>query len=198
MEEIERQNVTDKLLKLSNALLQTAQWTPKHAKQFNQLDLDFTTLLLTSEKILTRKKQFSWSPTLHDSYLIYTYWRKVNSALANCYAIQHDIQDIYSKLQDKLFFGNPLRHYQQQLRKAITNYIHCINTADALRDHHLTLQQELMIKQGKTTEAKAIRSIKNVERTKRMYKTLRILNKPELMNGGLSYIIDIDADGNEY
>lgn len=30
-----------------------------------------------------------------------------------------------------------------------------------------------------------------------MYKTIRRLNHPELMNGGLSYVIDVDSNGNE-
>lgn len=197
LEAIQKTNSTDKLLQLSQQLLKLPTWTNTNCDQLNKLDVDFTALLLDAEQVLKKKRQSSWSPDLHNAFLIHTYWRKHNSCLINGYDLPESLLTLQRQLQPKVFFGSIRRHPQQQLRYAANYYRQCLIDADNLRDHHLTLRQELMIEAGSMEKANAIRSIRNIERKLRMYKTIRRLNHPESMNGGLSYVIDIDSNGNE-
>lgn len=71
---LEKTNITESLLLLSNNLLtSTVEWNTESSKIFEQLDTDFTNLLLDAEKTLPLSRNQPWSPELHEAFQIYTY-----------------------------------------------------------------------------------------------------------------------------
>lgn len=184
-------NSLEKLLPIDDLLIQcqelisTTEWTSTQTILFEAIDTQLTTAMLKAEQVLKSNNNLPWSPELHQAYLIYTYWRKYMSGKRNRINIDAQLLDLSTKLGDEIYFGVRFRHPCQQLRKALRAYQKCQVQATSLRETHLQLRQEILSESKQFDRAKAVLQLKNKERTNRMFKKLKKLNKPDLGNGGL-------------
>lgn len=165
---IENTNKADQLLQELQQLLKQDTWSPEFSKQFENLDELYTKLLLDAEQSLVIHRDHPWSPALHRSYLLYTYWRKYNSAKDTNTKIQEQLQDLHLQLQDDIYFKNKYRHPRRQLDLARKQWQQCKIDAQILRDDHLTTRQEISVLAGNTSKTKAIKTLKRNERKNRM------------------------------
>lgn len=171
------------------------EWSKESATKFETIDTQYTTLLINAEAALETHQDHPWSPILHRAYLLYSFWRKYNSARATNIKIQQHLHDIHLQLQDDIYMGNKYRHPRRQLNLALKQWRQCKLDSQALRDDHLTTRQELSVLAGNTEKTKAIKTLKRNERKNRMYRIMKSLNKPHQSNGGLSHVLTQDEDG---
>jgi hypothetical protein len=186
---INEQHTIDEILHQLQQIQTSITWGETERSHFNRLDAIFTSTLVTAEAQLKPQKPTPWSPTLHTAHLIYTYWRKHNSAKVNNINITHQLQDIYDKVGDLVYFNNKHRHHRMQLRKATANYWSCQRNAQANRDIHLATSLQKYDAPHQRQQRQIIKNIIKAEQKRAMYQQIRALNKPSLTTGGLSHIL---------
>lgn len=196
LDSIEQTNTIPNLLKECMDLESIEFWNNDYAQQLEQIDKALTGLLLQSEMELSNTSAIPWSPTMHSSYLIYTYWRKYNSSKQNRIKLDEQLQDIKNQLGPKVYMNqNESKHSLQMLRLATKQWKQIKQDAYQLRQEHLYNRQELAIRSKNPNVAKIIANLRKSERIKRAYYHIRAINKPSTSNGGLSYILTKDKDG---
>lgn len=196
IEHLDKHLQIDSLLQQCQELYKTTAWTEERASEFETIDVKLTTAMLAAEKSIKKQNNLPWSPELDEAYAIYTYWRKKISANRNQMKVQDQLQDIIQKYGEKIYQGYKRRHPYQQLRRATRKYHKCQSKSAELRETHLQLLYEILVDSKNFDRAKAVKSMRNNERTSRMYKTVQKLNHPHLSNGGLSHVLTQDTNGN--
>lgn len=186
---LEHELPVDKIIAQCKILFDTNDWNASKANELEAIDKQLTAALLKAEHSLKKTNNFPWSPDLHQAYLIYTYWRKFVSAKTNRIQIETQLEDLTSQLGNAIYIGYRYSHPCQQLRKATKAYHKCQTNSIALRKVHLQLRHEVLSDAKQFDRAKAIQQMRTNERKLRMYMTIKKINKPNLSNGGLSFII---------
>ena len=153
-------------------------------------------MLLDAESKIPGNSSTPWSPKMHSSFLIYTYWRKYNSSKQNRTKLTEELLDIKRQLGNKVYMNqHEKRNSMQLLRLATKQWTQTKQDAYHLRQQHLYERQELAITSGNQAAAKMIANLRKCERMKRAYHQIRNINKPSTSNGGLGHILLKDADG---
>lgn len=196
LDDLETNNDIQQMLDECDALNTISKWQPEHTAQLEGIDKNLTSMLLASEQKIITNSLLPWSPAMHTSFLIYTYWRKYNSSKKNRINIDKALKDIKHKLGDKVYMQqNCNKHPLQLLRLATKQWTQSKKDAYQLRQEHLYDRQELAIKNKNPEIAKIIANLRKRERINRAYHHIRTINKPNTSNGGLSYILIQDSNG---
>jgi hypothetical protein len=138
------------LLQKLNELDSNQNWTDNEHKLLENIDVKFTTILLEAEAAIAIPVQYPWSPELHQSSLIYTYWiihLKENKTKLD---VTKQLNDIQKQLTTHdVYQNNILRRPLMQLRTARKNLINCRLEAHQHRDNYLRIQHETLVESGK-------------------------------------------------
>jgi hypothetical protein len=140
------------LLKELDQLMKIDDWNATHHLRFEQIDCRFTNELLSAENKCKHPHHDEWHPTLHHSYLIYTYWKSHVSSTLTRNIAHRTLDRIRAQLQIQtidVFQNNPNRPAFYQLKVAKSNLRDQRQLACQQRDQHLTFRQEVLVLEGK-------------------------------------------------
>jgi hypothetical protein len=155
-----------------------------------QLDYKFTSILLQAESECAIPTQYPWSPELHQKSLIYTYWIIHLKGINNNINVTTQLNIIKDKLTDlDVYQENPQRQSLAQLRLARKNLINFQLGAHHNRDKFLNIQHQIMVDEGKMTQAKAIQHKMYREQQRRCWTLLRSIIHGSKTSGGISHVL---------
>jgi hypothetical protein len=196
LDHIEQTDDIEYIILECQELTYISEWDNNHTIKLNEIDKQITKLLLESESTLSVNSSIPWSPKMHESFLTYTYWRKYNSSKKNRTKLDLEMADIKRQIGNKVYMNQHInRNSMQLLRIATKLWQECKQEAYEMRQQHLYERQELAIRSNNPDVAKIISNLRKSERIKRAYQHIKILNKPNTSNGGLSYILTKNDDG---
>jgi hypothetical protein len=194
---IHKTNVVDTLLTNLTNLQECATWTQLQHQQLEDIDVEFTKLLLDAESKCAIPTDFPWSPTLHQAFVIYQFWTTTYHGIRNNIDTSEQVSALQSQLPpDTVFQNNKSRSTIKQLRHARKTLINCRLRAQELREDYLELLQEIAIEQGNLSKSEAIRQLANRERQARCWRTFKMLRQGSSIQGGLSHILIPNTQNN--
>jgi hypothetical protein len=132
-------------------------WTQQEHNILENIDTEFTNILTTAENECAITTQYPWSPELHQKSMIYTYWLIYLKGNSNNINVITQLNIISKKITDyDIYQNNRQRQSLAQLRLARKNLINCQLESHQKRDQFLNIQHQLMVEEGRMTQAKAI------------------------------------------
>jgi hypothetical protein len=172
--------------------------TNQNTIEFEQLDTIFTATLLQAEQACALPNHAAWNPPLHESFLIYRYWRIRKSSRSNKTKVTDQLDTITRQVHTNggdIHQGNQNRPITYQLKLAIKNLRQQRLAAAESRKKHLTFRQETMVLEGKKERAAAIITIQKTERRQQCFRKFHLFTKPPRSTGGIAYTIKQNQDG---
>jgi hypothetical protein len=171
---LEQTNRLPALLEELYTINRIQTWTEHEHNTLEAIDIEFTNILLTAEKDCAIISQYPWSPELHQKSLIYTYWLIHLKGNNNNINVLTQLNTISEKITDyDLYQNNRQRQSLAQLRLARKNLINCQLESHQKRDQFLNIQHQLMVEEGRMTQAKAIQQKIYREQQRRCWALLR-------------------------
>jgi hypothetical protein len=99
-------------------------WNTSHHKLFDQIDIEFTKILLLSEHKCAVPINHPWNTELHQKYLIYTYWKVYLSGKKNRKNVSKQLDTIQKDILPNTIYQSDLqRPPTKQLLHARKNLI---------------------------------------------------------------------------
>jgi hypothetical protein len=175
-----------------------APWTSTQHHQFEYLDELFTSVLLKAEKKCKSPHHADWHPTLHHSYLVYIYWKiQVSSTKTRKSAHRKldKLQAILTSHNIDIFQNNPSRPAIYQLGHAKAHLRTQRQQAIQQRQQHLTFRQEVLVLEGKKTQAAAVATIQRVERRARCFRKFHLYTRNNRSSGCLAFVLQPNHGG---
>lgn len=100
LKHLKKQNQLQTLLQDLKDLDDTANWTASHAQSLETIDEQFTATLLQAEQKCGRQHTAPWSPTLHEAFLLYTYWKMEISGIRTRKSVRKQQSEVLAQLKD--------------------------------------------------------------------------------------------------
>jgi hypothetical protein len=170
---LEKTNRLPQILDNLNNLKQIQRWTINEHNIIENIDIEFTNILLSAEQECSIPTQYPWSPELHQRSMIYTYWLIHLKGINNNINVTNQLNIISQKITDfDLHQENKNRASLAQLRLARKNLINCQLESHQKRDQFLNIQHQIMVDEGRMTQAKAIQQKKFREQQRRCWALL--------------------------
>ncbi len=179
---------------LANQLFQLNNkndWTPTEHQELEQIDKEFTKLLLRAEQRCINRNATPWSPEVHEAYTIKKYWKTTVSSQRTRKSARTQLAFLLTKLKDpsKVWQGNADLPASHQLNKAIKKLREIKQNATQLRQDYLIRQQKRYLENNDKKRAAILQTIQKVEQKKRCFRIIKSYNKPIGETGGLSHIL---------
>jgi hypothetical protein len=187
---LEQSQLLPNLLLQLHELNSTNIWTDQHHLTLENIDTQFTDILLSAEEESALPTQYPWSPTLDKASLLYTYWIIVINGTTSRIDTATQLDNIKQKLEDTdIYQNNPNRRSIAQMRIARRNLINCQLESQQHRDIHLNIQHEILVEKGQMSHARAIRIKINREHQRKCWKLMRNMIHGQKTAGGISHIL---------
>jgi hypothetical protein len=172
-------------------LYKAPTWTEDQHKQFEEIDQQFTKLLIKYEKKCETKGDQPWSDTLHHAKLICKYWRIKAKGKTNRIATTTVLNDLLKKLPNPtmVWQGDPQRPTKNQLKRAQEIIRHINKNAWEHRQEFLIRLHHRYTILGETEKAKIVMRIQKAERKDHCFYVCKKINKPTSEEGGLTHIL---------
>jgi hypothetical protein len=188
------------LLQRIKELQNNENWTQSEHDKLETIDKEFTAVLLKAEQKCAKPHNAPWHPALHQSYLIFTYWRIVTSGKANRKSTKFQLRQILKQLQEAPTPANDIYQDEKQrspfhqLKMAKAKLKEQRREARQKRNEFLTFQQEIKVLEGKKVLADAIATIQRAETRAKKFKKYHVYTKPPKSANGLLYILKEEQD----
>lgn len=173
-------------------------WEESDHKAFEEIDNQFTNILIQSEQRCAMNRTTPWSPELHEAYLIQLYWKITVSSERTRKSVHKKQTMIINTLTDptKIWQGQHNRSSKAQLKRASKTLKEIKANAAKLREDFLTRQYTNYYQSKDNDKAKILLAIKKNEQKQRCFKTIKTYNKPTGEMGGLSHILISNGNNN--
>jgi hypothetical protein len=105
----------------------------------------------------------NWHPKLHQSFLLYSYWKKRHSSKLNKKKLEKELENIRRQLNEQNIDhlqNNPGRPPLYQLKLAKSHLDHERRHAILKRQQHLDFRQEMLVLEGKKARQQQFRPSK--------------------------------------
>jgi hypothetical protein len=187
---LEKSNSLPQLYEQFQQLTQVNKWEHKHHEALEMIDTIFTKTLLEAEEHSALPSNHPWSPALDNASLLYTYWLIVVNGTTSKIDTSQQLETINLKLKDiDIFQNDQHRRPLAQMPIARRHLINCQLESRQKRDNYLTIQNDILIEQGKMTQANAIRQKINREHQRRCWQLLRTIIHGSKTAEGISHVL---------
>jgi hypothetical protein len=144
-------------------------------KDLQQLDKEITHTLITGEDLCAKRniQRNPWSPTLCDTVLQLSYWKKKFQMSQNKHFRWHILDSLYERTNISLQNHNETNPetIKQQLRSARCTWREVKQQGDTIRQQFLQDKAEEHARRHNIIPAKALKAIKQAELSRQTYKT---------------------------
>ena len=185
-------NVYDRVLQLSRWLGPTGR---AHINAYEAVDWDITTACLAAEKVLGNPRVLPWSPELLTRLGTMYYWKKLQALRATKKKIPKKLRDVASTLGRPIDsdFQLSLAHIKRRWRYAKLRLKEYRKNAASFCDNWLREQAEAAAAAGKGDVAGILKSIRQHEKTRNLFRKLRAALNPKEFGGLMSVWIPAEA-----
>jgi hypothetical protein len=163
-------------------------WTTTDHTVLENIDNQFTELLLSAETTLKAHYNHDWSVKLHELYGIYIYWKTLKMSSSNKIRSPTLLQNLKNAYGNNLYQGNARRSIYGQYKLSIKQLQKCRANSAEHRINSVDIQTSQALAENKTSKAQVLRQIKKVETKQRYHRTLKSHNKPK-STSGVSHIL---------
>lgn len=193
---IQKSNKCESIVHKLKEIEQIEHWTNEQHAILEQLDVQFTEMLLDAESTLQPKFSIPWSPVIHNASQTVLYWKITMSLAKNKLTPSTRYNQLAADLDQTKFVLPAHNPPHAQYRKAKQLLQQARRDAQEHRQHFLTVRQEELLLQDDTKKARILRTIANAERRKISYRTIKHKLNPNRSTGGLSHILYYDEANN--
>jgi hypothetical protein len=190
IEEIESSNTLPTIKSTLQQLEQTSKWTQQHHKILEDIDQQFTNVLLNAEQAIAIPIQHPWSINFDVASSLYSYWLLKVIGNQNNIIVSKQLETIASKLNNiDIYHQDKNRRPLLQMRLARKTLINCRIESESNRNKQINIQHDILIQQGKMALADALRLKITREQQRKCWKMLRNIIHCDKTTGGISHVL---------